>query len=663
MNIKKSHIPVEIADDVYWVGSDKKNRGLECNPYLLLDGDEAVLIDPGSVLDFHHVLNKVTALVPIEKITYLIAHHQDADLCSAIPVFEEAGVSAQIVLHWRTSLIVQYFGISLPYYLVNERGWQLTLASGRTLRFYPAPYLHFAGAIMTYDEQSKVLFSGDLFGAIGHSENLYADGRYPAAMRTFHEHYMPARSIIRSALSRIRNLDIRIIAPQHGSVIASDIQGYLDHLAEVECGMLIRREASTTEKGNLYSRAAAAVIERLQSVFGESEVSELSSKAAGRIQDAASWQGFFEAIESKGSGEWLMVIEPLVLKLSGEYGLEMPEMLAELMARSNTPAVVEEAPIFPEVETEFPEQEDTDEEFTCPLTGLKNERYFAIFMTGEINRKRSSPGDSALLFISLDDINELNARYGRKGGDDALRVIAAEAAALPQEHAQEGQRLFKYEGPTLAYYIPECRQGCSETAEKLRKHINDSDRFLEQLSVSIAVVHLSELETGEKSAREIFSSWEQIGQFRLQTARKSGSNTICDTSPTDIQMGALLRNVLIIEPDTTFSDMLADEIEQLGYTALQAADGDEAMHIIGEIVPDIIVSEIMVPKTNGFELRRTLRADSKLSRIPFLLMSHRKNEELIEKASAQGIVFYFKKPFSMREIAGILKNLTKTTEV
>jgi DNA-binding response OmpR family regulator len=128
-------------------------------------------------------------------------------------------------------------------------------------------------------------------------------------------------------------------------------------------------------------------------------------------------------------------------------------------------------------------------------------------------------------------------------------------------------------------------------------------------------------------------------------------------------MGALLRNVLVIEPDTTFSDMLADEIEQLGYTALQAADGDEAMHIIGEIVPDIIVSEIMVPKTNGFELRRTLRADSKLSRIPFLLMSHRKNEELIEKASAQGIVFYFKKPFSMREIAGILKNLTKTTEV
>lgn len=49
---------VEIAKNIYWVGGKGQQDGLYCNPYLLVDEEEAVLIDPGSVLDFTDVLGK-----------------------------------------------------------------------------------------------------------------------------------------------------------------------------------------------------------------------------------------------------------------------------------------------------------------------------------------------------------------------------------------------------------------------------------------------------------------------------------------------------------------------------------------------------------------------------------------------------------------------------
>lgn len=51
--------PVSIADGIYWVGYSDDNRGLHCNPYLIIEGDEAVLIDGGNRDDFSTVMLKI----------------------------------------------------------------------------------------------------------------------------------------------------------------------------------------------------------------------------------------------------------------------------------------------------------------------------------------------------------------------------------------------------------------------------------------------------------------------------------------------------------------------------------------------------------------------------------------------------------------------------
>ena len=70
MSLPSDDIPVEVAEGVYWVGAGdlKLKTQLNCNPYLVIDHDEAVLIDPGSPLDFEYVLKNVQKIIAIDKL-------------------------------------------------------------------------------------------------------------------------------------------------------------------------------------------------------------------------------------------------------------------------------------------------------------------------------------------------------------------------------------------------------------------------------------------------------------------------------------------------------------------------------------------------------------------------------------------------------------------
>jgi two-component system cell cycle response regulator len=112
-NEKLNPSTVEIASGVYWIGaSGDDDDDLNCNPYVILDGEEAVLIDPGSPLDFKQVLTNLISLTPLDKISAIILHHQDPDLCASVSLFEKHGLSCPVILHWRTSTIT---ALKIPF--------------------------------------------------------------------------------------------------------------------------------------------------------------------------------------------------------------------------------------------------------------------------------------------------------------------------------------------------------------------------------------------------------------------------------------------------------------------------------------------------------------------------------------------------------------------
>ncbi|MBT5470168.1 MAG: MBL fold metallo-hydrolase [Nitrospina sp.] len=231
---------IAITRDIYWVGFNEEGSNLRCNPYLLIDGEDIILFDPGSLTHFPVVMRKVIDLVNPEHITAAVASHQDPDICSNLPVLEDvvAHGNLKVIAHINTIRLIRHYGVRSQFYDVAENDYKMVLKSGRVLEFIFTPYLHSPGAITTLDHKTHTLFSSDIFGAISDEWDLFANQGFPENMDAFHQAYMPSNKNLKQCMEKLEKYNIERILPQHGSVIEGDnVQIAMDHLKQLPCGV------------------------------------------------------------------------------------------------------------------------------------------------------------------------------------------------------------------------------------------------------------------------------------------------------------------------------------------------------------------------------------------------------------------------------------------
>jgi len=675
-----SEKPVSLAPGVYWVGSHTLHKSLVCNPYLIVDGDEGVLIDPGNVLDFEIVLAKVKELIPLEKIKTIILHHQDPDFCSSLPLWEKAGFKGQLALHWRTSLIVQYYGITSPFYVVNENQYRLVLSGGRLLRFIGAPYLHFPGSIMTYDETSRILFSGDLFGAMSEQQTLFADEKYPERMKAFHEHYMPSQAILKAAMDKVMPLALDFIAPQHGCIIHKNVKDYVRILSNLECGSLQGVDRQDLSRAGGYMALCNQLIQRINVLFPETDWHEIFEGTrieydaeAGMIRDfdyegVQFWNLFFARIYLKRGASWLSAVEPVVSRMVQTYNIEYPAIYQSrfIELEINQAKLDTEALALQSLRRRLEEQEAEAQKkmMTCPVTGLHNEKYFRFFGNEEFSPLRKQPPDSWFIFITLDRFLEINLELGSEEGD---RMLASLAYLLENYLNGKGNsgidHLFRLNGPRFLYYLGKADENIARrTAVELRREVSDSELFIKPVTISQGVVDSASIFNPETSAAAMIDKLLLTGEATLRTAQKQGPNTIVFSSSLTEERSRIGRRILIIDPDTYYARFLAREWEARDCQVVSCVQGEEALSYIQENPPDLIVSELSVPMFSGLEIRSLLLGDPHLSKIPFVLVSHRRDDDLIRQAHKLKIVHYLAKPVSLVELLGLSEILLEHGE-
>jgi diguanylate cyclase (GGDEF)-like protein len=518
---------IELAPRIWWVGALLPGDPFQCHVYLVEQGDESALIDPGSALTAGEVMAKVDDVVGVENLRWLVCSHSDPDIISALPALVARGLrpEAAIVTHWRDKALIRHLGVDLPYWLIEENDWRLELED-RALQFLFTPYAHFAGAFCTFDETSGTLFSPDLFGGfVDDDHSLFATSMaYFEQMRAFHEHYMPSGEILAHALAQIRQLPVRTIAPQHGLVIPEELVTPLtEELGQLECGIYllarddpdlrfllsanrtVRDLVETLVRQPEFSVVVAQLAETAERLIGAERLElwartgsttlqfDRANGFAGRTADPpadvlAALSGATPAV-----GPRLMVplLSPSSASVSGMAVLEFGDTPA---LNRPTRALLEEICGLVEVGLErelFRRAADIDRDafydqaIHDPLTGLYNRQYLADAARRlcALDDRTLRPAVAALM-IDLDHFKAVNDGFGHSVGDQVLRHVARSIL----EGSRRGDIVVRYGGEEFLVLLAGVDQKIAQSvAERIRTSVGEPGGTLPRVTASVEV--------------------------------------------------------------------------------------------------------------------------------------------------------------------------------
>ncbi len=117
--------------------------------------------------------------------------------------------------------------------------------------------------------------------------------------------------------------------------------------------------------------------------------------------------------------------------------------------------------------------------------------------------------------------------------------------------------------------------------------------------------------------------------------------------------------VLVVDDNADVRTYLRDTIQQAGYKVIEASDGASGLQSATENVPDIVVSDVMMPVMDGHEMCRRLKSQTATSHIPVLMLTAQVMDDQRTEGYDAGVDAYITKPFSSHVLLSRLKNLLK----
>ncbi len=212
------------------------------NQHVIVHKGKGMLLDPGGHKIHSRVFADLSAIVAPPDLKYLFFSHQDPDIVAAAN-FWFMMTSAEGLMSQLWTRFVAHFGIDRVVFkrvrTIPDEGMVLDL-EGVELLIIPGHFLHSAGNFQIYDPVSKILYSGDLGASIGTEYRIVEDFElHIPRIEWFHQRYMPSARAFQLWAAMVRELDIEIIAPQHGAIYRGkeNVQGFIDWVENLPSGL------------------------------------------------------------------------------------------------------------------------------------------------------------------------------------------------------------------------------------------------------------------------------------------------------------------------------------------------------------------------------------------------------------------------------------------
>jgi len=120
------------------------------------------------------------------------------------------------------------------------------------------------------------------------------------------------------------------------------------------------------------------------------------------------------------------------------------------------------------------------------------------------------------------------------------------------------------------------------------------------------------------------------------------------------------KRILIIEDDKFLRELIIKKLNNEGYEAFGAVDGEEGLEKVKKENPDLILLDLILPGIDGFEVLSKIKEDVVLSSIPVIILSNLGQREEVEKGLKMGAVDYMiKAHFTPGEITEKIKTVLK----
>jgi len=246
-NLEGGKMVREIKKDIFVVGAIDWDRrlfdeliplpdGTSYNAYVIKGKEKNVLIDAVDPTKEEELITNLKFLNL--NIDYIVSLHSEQDHSGGIPKVLEIFPQAKVITNKKgKEFLKDLLLIPEEKFIIVEDNEKISLGD-KTLQFIFTPWVHWPETMIAYLLEEKILFTCDLFGSHLATSDLFMKEEaktYFAAKRYYAEIMMPFRNQIKNHLEKIKNLEIKMIAPSHGPIYSQPefiIKAYEDWVSD-----------------------------------------------------------------------------------------------------------------------------------------------------------------------------------------------------------------------------------------------------------------------------------------------------------------------------------------------------------------------------------------------------------------------------------------------
>jgi CheY-like chemotaxis protein len=112
--------------------------------------------------------------------------------------------------------------------------------------------------------------------------------------------------------------------------------------------------------------------------------------------------------------------------------------------------------------------------------------------------------------------------------------------------------------------------------------------------------------------------------------------------------------ILIVDDEHNLRETIIDLLTHNNFDVKGAANGQDALKILENWIPDLIISDIMMPIMNGYEFHDIVKENQKLNQIPFIFLTAKNDSDEMEKCALMGVDHFLSKPFKINDLIKII---------